>query len=191
MLVELADKTKYEHFFDVFEEIRSKIGKVSYQYWVAGGCFTSHFTGNTINDYDFYTNNPKQFIEDISNHYPEIKTDLDFALNFKFRDTILQITNYPYNTPLDTIYNYDYTICCIAFDGVSITRCETFWEDLNAKTLRLRKNNKSPFHALERLVKYSRRGFIPTQETMLRVTRDLSKYPYTWEKIEPTHFRNF
>ena len=127
---------------------------------------------NNIDSVDFYTNNPTQFIEDISKHYTEIKTDLPNAVNFKFKDTILQITNYPYRTPLETIHNFDYTVCCMAFDGVEVIQCETFWEDLNNKTLRIRKNNMSPFHALERLVKYSRRGFTPTQETMLRTFKE-------------------
>jgi hypothetical protein len=191
MLIELADKQKYKHFFDLFQEIESKLGKVSYKYWVAGGCFTCHFTGSKINDYDFYTNDPKKFIEDLSKHYTEIKTDLPNAVNFQFGDTVLQVTDYPYDSPLRTIYNYDYTVCCIAFDGQNITRAETFWEDLSSRKLQIRKNNIHPFQAFERLVKYSKRGFNPTQETMLRVAKDLSKYPYAWEKIKPTDFRNF
>lgn len=191
MIVELADKKTHKHFFDLFHTLKTKLGNVSYKYWVAGGCFPCHFSDQKIKDYDFYSNDPQQFAQDISKHYTEIKTDLPNAVNFQFDDTILQITTYPYKTPLHTIYNYDYTICCMAFDGTSIVRAETFWEDLQTKKLRIRKNNIHPFQAFERLVKYSKRGFNPTQETMLRVAKDLSKYPYAWDKIKPTDFRNF
>jgi hypothetical protein len=191
MIVEPADPAKFKPFFDLFQELRQELGEVSYKYWLAGGALTSHVTGSEINDYDFYSNDPKSFIQDMQLICGQIENKNEFSLDFNFNGKKIQITDHPYKDPVDTLYNYDYTICCVSFDGNMIYRAESFWDDIHSNTIRFRKNNVHPFQAFERLVKYTKRGFNPTADTMLRVGKDLCSYPYDWNRITTKHFRNF
>jgi hypothetical protein len=191
MIVEPADQEKFKPFFDLFKLLKQELGSVSYNYWLAGGAITSHLTDSPINDFDFYSNDPKQFIQDLKLITPVVNKN-PYSYDFMLDGNKLQVTDYPYRDPIRTLYNYDYTICCIAFDGNNIYYAEEFWDDIHSKTLQFRKNNIHPLTAFERLIKYAKRGFNPTAETMLRVAKDLSqRYGYAWDKITTDHFRNY
>jgi hypothetical protein len=190
MIVEQADQKKFKPFFDLFQDLEQKIGKVSYNYWLAGGSITSYLSDQPINDFDFYSNNPTQFIHDLELITPVVNKN-PYSYDFMLNGNKIQVTDHPYTDPIHTLYNYDYTVCCIAFDGKNIYYAEEFWDDIHNKVLRFRKNNVHPFNAFERLIKYTKRGFSPTAETMLRVGKDLSKYGYAWDKITTDHFRNY
>lgn len=190
MIVEPADQEKFKPFFDLFENLKQKIGKVSYNYWLAGGAITSHLTNTAISDYDFYSDNPTQFIQDLRLISPETNKN-EFSYDFNLFGKKIQVTDYPYADPNRTLHNYDFTVCCISFDGKNIYYAEEFWDDIHSKTLRLRKNNIHPVMAYQRLVKYSKRGFNPTAETMLRIGKDLCSANLAWNKITIDHFRNY
>lgn len=190
MIVEHADPTIFKPFVDLFALLNEQLGSVPYNYWLAGGAITSHLTNTEINDFDLYSNDPTQFIRDLQLICPIVDKNL-YSYDFIFEGRKIQVTDHPYRDPIRTLYNYDFTVCCIAFDGSNIYYAEEFWDDIHSKTLRFRKNNIHPLTAFERLVKYSKRGFNPTSESMLRVAKDLCKHGYAWDKITTDHFRNY
>lgn len=191
MIIEKVDHEKFKPFVELFAELKRELGNVSYKYWIAGGALTSHVSGIQINDYDLYSNNPTELIRDITLISGTPIQINEFSFEFDFNGKLLQITNYPYRDPIHTLQNFDFNICCVSFDGANIYRSEDFWNDIHNKEIRFRKNNRHSFHAYLRMIKYSKRGFSPTHETILRVGKDLCSGNYDWDKITTQHLKDY
>jgi hypothetical protein len=179
MLASIADQNKFDIFYDLFSKLSANIGKRSYKYWVCGGAITCHLSGNTINDFDFYSDDPKQLISDLTN-FCEMGKTYAKAQDFYYEGKLIQVIDCIYKDPIATMTHFDYTICRVAFDGNTLYYDETFWEDLQNKIIRLGKYNPSPLTAYIRLLKYISRGFYPDNDTAFRVIKDISKIPYDW-----------
>lgn len=178
MLVSIADKNKFDIFYDLFSMLNENIGKRSYKYWLCGGAITCHLSGNDINDYDLYSNDPKQLIADLSK-FCEIGKRHPVAQDLYFDGKRLQVTVITYRDPIEIIKEFDFSICRVAFDGNTLYCGDSFWEDLKNKTIILG-NNPSPINAYARLLKYISRGFYPDNDTAVRIAKDISKVPYNW-----------
>jgi len=178
MIVSIPDKNQFDIFYDLFSTLNKNIGKRSYKYWLCGGAITCHLSGNDINDYDFYSNDPKQLIADLSK-FCEIGKRHRISQDFYFEGKLLQVTDHLYRDPVETLEGFDFSICRVAFDGNTLYFTDSFWEDLKNKTIKLGKNY-SPLTAYKRLLKYVSRGFYPDDLTAFRIIKDISKIPYDW-----------
>lgn len=143
------------------------------RFWIAGGALTAAISGECINDFDVFSPFPETLSSflgipsftngNIANHYIEgLKVQV--------------VLNHAADLPDNTIDMFDYTIVMAAYNGDKLTYDERFFEDIAQRRLVANKFGW-PLSSLERLAKYSKRGYKPCPFGLLELAEAINRLP--------------
>jgi hypothetical protein len=144
--------------------------------WIAGGAIRDHFASQTIESdidvffksHDDYQNTINQLVNDRRFEKQYIHKELAC---FVWRGMDVQlIGTHFFPGPKETMESFDFTVCCCALDLNEIYMHEHFMEDLAARRLAINKLS-FPLSTMERLQKYSKKGFTACNGTLLEVAK--------------------
>lgn len=151
------------------------------KFWIAGGAITSAVAGEKINDYDIFTPQPALLRERLKKGIGYASFEHDFFANFYLNNNKIQVISRYAPENVQAIFNtFDFTINCGAYDGDVFACHDRFWQD-NA-TKRLVVNELFfPLKTLERVAKYSRRGYKACPQGLLRLAKAIHEMEIDWE----------
>lgn len=150
------------------------------RFWIAGGAITAAVSGQRINDFDIFSNDPEALAVIFKHSIGQPSFEIDAFANFYLKgDKIQLIKRYSDPTPLDTIGTFDFTIVCAAYDGKNFYHHDRFFEDLATRRLVI---NILPFplKTLERLTKYCQRGYTPCPIGLMTLARTINLMTIDW-----------
>jgi hypothetical protein len=148
--------------------------------WVAGGCLRDYFSGEPLtSDIDVFFANDNDFNSTVE----KLKFDKRFTQKYAkdklaaydYRGTEVQlIGTHFFASAKETSEAFDFTICCAAVDLNEVYVHENFFEDLAGKRIAI---NKLPFpmSSLERLCRYSRKGYTACNGSLLEIVKAIQK----------------
>lgn len=165
------------------------LGK-KFVFWVAGGAVTAAVAGERINDYDIFSPHPQRIISELESQaeYVKGKSVEGFFTNFtdKYGNTIQVITRVAVESPRAIFEIFDYTIVCGAYDGETFYCHDRFWQDV--ATRRLVMNSLTfPLKTLERVAKYSRRGYKACPFGLLDLCKTINRLQIDWDAPDQNH----
>lgn len=145
--------------------------------WVAGGAIADIIMDKPINDIDIYFESKRdrliaveRFTKLGCTYVKKLRLGGKFLLKKQEFDLLhLGIT------PEETIGNFDYTICCVAFDSEGELHCHPkFWEDIEERRLVYTGNNTTHKNCnkAKRLVKYLNKGFSIDDRNIHKLFKD-------------------
>lgn len=160
------------------EKIFSKIDSPA-NYWVAGGALRDFFsTGYPRRDIDLFFHDQSNF-DVIKRELVEYKkTPIVFenanVLSVSFNDHKLDLVKKFFNSPEDTISEFDFTVCSAAVTWDTLYYHKDFFIDLASRKLVI---NSLPFplSTLQRLQKYIKMGFTICNGGILAIAEELHK----------------
>lgn len=150
--------------------------------WVAGGAITSFLSGDKIKDIDLFFKTRK----DACKALLKLRNKFEFKLHFITKEAIkgsavvkgkkvnIDIVKRCFNSPEDTIRDFDFTVCCLA------VKDDYFYYHENAAFDILRKKlvvNSLPFpvSSARRMSKYLKRGYSVCNGTILELLTEVRK----------------
>ena len=144
--------------------------------WIAGGAIRDHFASQQIeSDIDVFFKSQQDYqatIDKLADSRMVQQKYIHKELScFAWRGVDVQlIGTHFFEGPKETAESFDFTVCCCALDATDIYMHEHFMEDLAARRLAV---NKLPFplSTLERLQKYSKKGFTACNGTLLEIAK--------------------
>lgn len=144
--------------------------------WVAGGALTSYLSGEKIKDIDLFFATRK----DAAKAVLLIRKEYNFKLHFTTNEAIkgsaeingrsinIDIVKRCFKDPIETIQDFDFTVCCLAVDQNSFYYHEKAPFDILRKKLVV---NSLPFpvSTTRRMCKYIKRGYSICNGTILEI----------------------
>ena len=101
--------------------------------------------------------------------------------NFKHEGGAIQvIKKYAYETPQETIDDFDFTIVTAAFDGRNFITHERFYLDVAQRRIVIT-NLVKPLNTLKRALKYASRGFVMCPIAMSRLAKAINLKKIDWD----------
>jgi len=150
--------------------------------WIAGGAMRSWLVGDKVKDIDIFSNDPDAVIaafEASDNYKSGVKND--FIAHF-YRDKVRYeiIRAYKFNSPQETIDNFDFTIICAAYGSSGLVVDERFYID-NAQKRLVVKSLPKPLSTIKRGLKYSKRGYTMCPIGLSKILKTIQENPINWE----------
>jgi hypothetical protein len=147
--------------------------------YLCGGIIRAHFDFTDILDIDVYFRNHrirKSFIEALRSTGGFKEYETDNALTFTSEDeTIIQACTLT-GTPYELIKSFDFTAIQMA---VSLDKGHLFYSPSAAidaiNEVLVYTGSTNPLGSLKRAIKYSKKGYKVTNETLARILHDISK----------------
>lgn len=142
---------------------------------IAGGALTSAFTGQPINDVDFYFKSKEDFIEAVAQAYEEslwCVAATDRAVTFVQHDRVIQLMHFDFFTDAQAVFDaFDYTIVMAAYDidKEEFVFHEDFFKHAAQRFLRFHSGTRYPYGSLMRVLKYQDRGYKIGKSDLLRI----------------------
>ena len=151
-----------------------------FTYWIAGGAITSCITKEKVNDYDIFSPDPFGLIEKLKSGIGYVAYENDTVANFNVDGNKIQIVKrYSPQSAEDIFNTFDFTIVCGAYDGTNFHCHDRFWQDIANQ--RLVVNTLTfPLRTLERMTKYSRRGYTPCPVGLLTLAKTINAMSIDW-----------
>lgn len=142
------------------------------KFWIAGGAALSCITDSTIADYDIFCSNFHKMVERLNAKLGPSDEGHGLFYHFSIDNKLIQITTRHYETAATILDSFDFTIVSAAYDGETLTYHPRFWQDVATRTIVLA-NKRMPVYTLNRVIKYTGRGYTPAFETMSEIIRML------------------
>jgi len=162
-------------------------------FYLAGGALTSIFSGQPINDLDFY---PKTH-EDLRNGIYFIYNDLAYFNTFnssrastfvRDEEHPIQLMHYDSFPDAEKIFrHFDFTINMAAYDVDSgeLFFHEDFFKDLSKRELSFNINTRYPYGSFRRVNKYLERGYTISLSNNIKIVMACSNLKInTWEDFK-------
>lgn len=173
---------------DIYKDLR--ILFETHEFFIAGGYLRDMYSGGLPNDIDIFFHNKEDYEKacfEINRHKDYeifktrgsstqyIKKDYDFS-----KDLLPEIIDMVFIedcTPESIINGFDFTVCCILFDGLHLHYSVEFHRDILNKELKI--NTISlPYHSISRVGKFKKRAYRITTETELQLLDYAYKAPW-------------
>jgi len=169
-----TDNLKYHYSNMIEKTLGIKLEKdASWDFILAGGCLRDYLVNEKIKDIDVFPKNQagQDFIISKLKEKGKLMSENARLSNYTVNGKWFQVVKGQfYDSPEALINNFDYTICCIGYDGKDLSTHENFFEDLACK--RLRTNTLTfPLSSLERIQKYIKKGYTACNGTMLSLAK--------------------
>lgn len=158
--------------------------------WLAGGAVRRLCAGeHQDTDFDFFFSSLEQY-ELFCSHMIERGAEIDhenlFNTTYFYKDRIIQPIKVDiYNTLIQTLNRFDFTICQFGFDGDNVVWSDEAGEDLKSKTLKV-VNFHNPIYTLQRAMKYARQGFTLSAPEIKRLLGKVEKDPTLLANARPS-----
>jgi hypothetical protein len=143
--------------------------------FIAGGALTSAFTGQSINDVDFYFKSKEDFINAVADAYDEslwCVAASDRAITFAHRDSVVQLMHFDFFPTAEAVFDaFDYTAVMGAYDTdqKDFVFHEDFFKHNSQRFLRFHSGTRYPYGSLMRVLKYQDRGYKIGKSDLLRI----------------------
>lgn len=153
--------------------------------WVGGGALLSALIGNPINDYDLFSADPDALVKQIEEkQITHSKWENSRVTNFRLYnhgDRLLQVIKaFKYQSPEATLNDFDFTIVGAAYDGEKVI-CHPRWLlDAAQKRLVIHRLVR-PLNTLNRLLKYSTRGFSTCPVSHATIVKHVTEMTINWD----------
>lgn len=159
--------------------------------FVAGGAITSVFTGQPINDVDFYFKTKEDFINAVGAAYEDSLWCLaasDRAITFGQRDgAVIQFMLFDFFPEAKDIFDaFDFTVCMGAYDidKEEFVFQEDFFKHAAQRHMSFHAGTRYPFGSLLRVLKYQDRGYKINRADMLRIGLAMQKIEIeSWDDL--------
>lgn len=139
-----------------------------YNGYIAGGCITSVFSGEKVNDIDIFFRNPTDlngFEGRVKNKSSKTICNTKWANSYKYinednKEINIQIIKKEVGEPEDMVDRFDFTVCQAIYDFKEnkMIMVNRFLRDLAKKEL-IFTGSKYPLASLYRVKKYMEKGF--------------------------------
>lgn len=151
------------------------------KYWIAGGAITAAITGEKINDFDLFSPTPELLRDKLKEAIGYSTFEHDFFTNFWVDNQKVQVITRYAPESQEAIFNtFDFTINCGAFDGVTFAHHDRFWQDIATKRLVVNELF-FPLKTMERVAKYSRRGYKVCPVGLLSIAKAINELQIDWD----------
>lgn len=143
--------------------------------FIAGGAITSVFTGQPINDVDYYFKSKEDFINAVADAYDDnfwCVAATDRAVTFVWRDNVIQLMHFDFFDTAEKIFDaFDYTVVMGAYDidKEDFVFHEDFFKHASQRFLRFHSGTRYPYGSLMRVLKYQDRGYKIGKSDLLRI----------------------
>ena len=143
--------------------------------FIAGGAITSAFTGQPINDVDYYFKSKEDFINAVADAYDQgfwCVAATDRAVTFVWRDNVIQLMHFDFFDTAERIFDaFDYTVVMGAYDidKEDFVFHEDFFKHASQRFLRFHSGTRYPYGSLMRVLKYQDRGYKIGKSDLLRI----------------------
>lgn len=178
--------------------------------WIAGGSIRDYFSKEKIKDIDLFFPNEEHFIKCLSyfgiyknnsllesfqggNNYETKNKDTEIvfqnnnAIKINYKKQTIDIIKHYFESPEETILNFDFTCCSAAIDGKNIYIHDTFFQDLASKRLIIN-SLPYPVSSLYRLQKYIKKGYTMCSGGLISLAMAISeKEIHMDEEFEAKH----
>jgi hypothetical protein len=167
--------------------------------WLAGGAVLSWYNGEPVGDSDFdiFFKDIRQFDQMFGrlmrNHGSIVFTsDNALTLNITIDDDVKKVQlirkNY-YQSALDVINNFDFTICQLVTDGYDIVSGEKTFEHIKERRI---VPFKEPSKAIvKRIIKYVSYGYKPDPDLISNIIENPDKYDWMFNNIDENYENAF
>jgi len=171
--------------------------KIPSDCWLAGGSVRSIMSNSAaydhhnailmeVNDFDIYFASDRDFEIAKAKMNSGIGATLirktPFSEKYELEGLKFDLVNVIYESPLECIRSFDFTICCAAITPDSLIHHKEYFEHISTKSLVINEIN-NPVAALSRIQKYAKKGFEANSETLLSIARDIASLP-----VDSSHF---
>ena len=155
---------------------------------IAGGALTSLILDEKINDFDIWFSNEKDYekaINDMSNLDYGLKKSITKhitinAITFTIQNKKYQIINpfrYSFGGVNEIINQFDFTcvMCGVDISKKQMVYNERFFNDIKTKQIVINKGLRAPASLIGRVIKYTKKGYMISNDSQKDVLRILSK----------------
>lgn len=159
--------------------------------WIAGGALRSRIANDGKSDYDCYFPS-YDYLEYARDN---ILADSELKATISFEDDCLitltsilgkiDLVKRFHDTPIDTLRDFDFTVCCFAIDSKHIV----YWLDQGLKDIKDKKlrlyHPSCPFSTQLRLQKYAVKGYIMDLDEHLKLANLIKdkEYDKTFKRL--------
>ena len=170
---------------DINDLLEQKEGQANHsnpiKYWIAGGAITAAVAGTQINDYDIFSPTPHLLRDRLKEAIGWASFEHEFFTNFWVESKKVQVITRYSPESQEAIFNtFDFTICCGAYDGVTFAHHDRFWQDIATKRLVVNELF-FPLKTMERIAKYSRRGYTACPVGLLKIAKAINAMQIDWD----------
>jgi hypothetical protein len=158
--------------------------------FIAGGSLTSAFTGQAINDVDFYFRSKADFQRAIEDAYDDglwCVAATDRAVTFVRGPLVVQLMCFDFfASPVEIFDAFDFTACMAAFDieRQQFVFHEDFLKHAAQRYLKFHSGTRYPFGSLLRVLKYQSRGYSLGKSDLLRISLCCHSVPLqSWDDL--------
>lgn len=158
--------------------------------FIAGGAITSVFTGQPINDVDFYFKSKEDFIIAVGQAYDErfwCLAATDRAVTFANGDGIIQLMHFDFFSNANDVFDaFDFTVCMGAYDldAKEFVFQDNFFKHAAQRHLNFHSGTRYPYGSLLRVLKYQDRGYRINRGDLLRIGLSLQKVEInSWDDL--------
>lgn len=164
----------YKQAIDYFNSLILNEFPVDLKCWIAGGAVRDYFSVSYISsDIDIFFSNRPDF-HDVYNFFIKVKAkkvfENDRVVRFEYKKNSFDLVKIHFNSPQETINEFDFTVCCAAIDTEQVYHHEAFFMDLAKKRLVIN-NLPFPLSTLQRLQKYIKKGYWICNGGLLDIAR--------------------
>lgn len=151
------------------------------KYWIAGGAVTAAITGDKINDFDLFSPTPELLRDKLKEAVGFATFEHGFFTNFRIANQKVQVITRYSPESQEAIFNtFDFTINCGAYDGLTFAHHDRFWQDIATKRLVVNELF-FPLKTMERVAKYSRRGYKVCPVGLLNIAKAINALQIDWD----------
>jgi hypothetical protein len=131
--------------------------------WIAGGSVRDYFQSIPINtDIDIFFPNETEMNKCLEyfkkSEISEILWESEHGCKIKYKKHTFDIIKHYFNSPIDSIENFDFTVSMFAVDNDYVYHGETSFIDLSKKQIMINKITYPP-STMKRIIKYTKKGF--------------------------------
>lgn len=157
---------------------------------IAGGALTSIFTGQPVNDVDFYFKSREAFEEAVRGAYDDgfwCVAATGRAVTFVQSNSIIQFMHFDWFADPQAVFDcFDFTCCMAAYDcdTKELVFHDDFLKHASQRFLRFHPGTRFPFGSLLRVLKYQQRGYTIGKGDLLRIALACHRTPLeTWDDL--------
>ena len=162
--------------YDLYETL----AEIPVNFCFGGGCIQSMLSGEKVKDVDLFSANYEEtnkFL--VAKGYTPTWSNAKLT-NYRIDGFTVQVIDHPYRDPLSLIAEFDFTIACSALTSGGLYVHDRFFQDLAGKRLVFNKIT-FPLSSLERVARYSRKGFVLCPVGLQLIAKALNSLVIDWD----------
>lgn len=151
---------------------------------IAGGAIHSLITGVEVKDIDVYFRSQNECLnalDSVNVKSQSIKFITDRSVTFKYEGRTVQFIYFNFYYDAHAVFKeYDFSVCMGAYDFKyeQLITHENFYKDIASKKITINKGTNFPLITLNRVIKYSKKGYDFPLESFLELCKGINNFDY-------------